>query len=384
MTLGQVLLTGFVSAVVAGITIGLLVWAIQRYVQTKRLFGTTLWWTPRRLRIQDVMPLRGDPRLGFKDYYYSRTQDEEILESLSSGNDLLITGDALCGKTRALFEAVKKLPRSYRVLLMREVEFGLVAIRLPWNPFKYWTKELIILDDLHRLVALPNFALLLHRFRERGAILAATCRSGTQGEIDVKSRAPDIFGLFRRHVQVVPIDRETAQYVAQAAGVPLPRYFFGPIGSIFLSVERVLAHLDACSTAERNLLRAMAEIHLAGASSSQEGIPTALVARACGITNFRKAPHEWSQLLELLVTKGLLRIAKGKLQCEETFLEHIVAERQESLRTRADVWDCLEGYPQPRLKVALAAIADASNSRVAQEWFDKLCSTGIRASAGLD
>ena len=383
MSAGQTILTGVISGVVGGIIIVLLVWLIQRFVQMRRLFGALFWRAPVYLSISDLMPLRGDPRSGFKDYYHTRTQDKEISDSLIAGNHLLIIGDALCGKTRALYEAVKKLRLSYRVLLVRDIGPSLAAGRLPWNPLKALTKELVVLDDLHRLVALPDFPSLLCRLRERGAMLSATCRSGTEGELDIKIRAPDVYALFGKHVHIGSIDRETAQKVAQAAEIPLPRHFFGPIGSIFLNPDRVLAHLDSCTAGEQDILMSVAELHLAGAGSSQDGIPMELVGKACGLTSPARPPKEWIQLVESLAAKGLLRANRGKLLCEETFLERVVAERNELRRTQADIWSCLEGYPESRQAVALAAIAGTDNVRVAQQWFDRLLSSGIEPNAGL-
>ena len=59
---------------------------------------------------------RGSPKTGFRDYYSSRPEDERILAKIENRENVLIVGPPLVGKTRAAYQAFKRLSKPHDVI----------------------------------------------------------------------------------------------------------------------------------------------------------------------------------------------------------------------------------------------------------------------------
>ena len=127
--------------------------------QTKKL-------TPEDFKIQ-----------GYKKARIPRKSDATIENLLKNGKYILITGKPKMGKTRASYEAIKKLEK-YSVIKPRPQEIGIEKIKIPPLSNKNF---ILFLDDLHRFIG-KNLDYAIDRLKKKSKklIVVANCRTGEE------------------------------------------------------------------------------------------------------------------------------------------------------------------------------------------------------------
>jgi hypothetical protein len=183
---------------IEGIIGGLIVVAVctcggflLRYWRRVRKYFRVRWKEARRLEPEDLLHLRASQDLGFNPYYFERAQDNEIREAILAGRDVLVLGEPLSGKTRAVHQSLVGLPDNYDVLVPREVDIDPDSFCIPFHLRKLWDREIIVFDDINRLAGLRNFSLMLEACHRRGAVLVATCRLEEEAQLASETRARD-------------------------------------------------------------------------------------------------------------------------------------------------------------------------------------------------
>lgn len=127
--------------------------------QTKKL-------TPEDFKIQ-----------GYKKARIPRKSDTTIENLLRNGKYILITGKPKIGKTRASYEAIKKL-ENYSVIKPRPQEIGIEKIKIPPLSNKNF---ILFLDDLQRFIG-KNVDYVIDRLKKKSKklIVVANCRTGEE------------------------------------------------------------------------------------------------------------------------------------------------------------------------------------------------------------
>ncbi len=113
------------------------------------------------------------------DFYWSRKTDKEIFETLKNGYSLLILGNSLAGKTRALYEALKKLDNTTVMVPHDTFDPGAV-LKLPENKGQ---RFIALFDDIDQFLfnySKENLEKFLFRLMKENIIIAATCRQGNE------------------------------------------------------------------------------------------------------------------------------------------------------------------------------------------------------------
>ena len=114
-----------------------------------------------------------------KDYYWERNFDTEILNLIKENKSLLILGNSLAGKTRALFESLKKIDNALILIPpdnLKENE----NIDLPESNGK---QLIAVFDDIDQYLdryGRETFVSLINKLMEANYLLAATCRRGNE------------------------------------------------------------------------------------------------------------------------------------------------------------------------------------------------------------
>jgi hypothetical protein len=101
----------------------------------------------KKLKPKEVMGERGSQKTGFRDYYSSRPEDDLILAKIESRENVLIVGPPLAGKTRAAYQAFKRLNKPHNVIIPRCDDITLDMFLVPKN-WKLWRSRILFLDDL--------------------------------------------------------------------------------------------------------------------------------------------------------------------------------------------------------------------------------------------
>ncbi|MBL8264976.1 MAG: hypothetical protein JNL55_01300, partial [Steroidobacter sp.] len=108
----------------------------------------------------------------------TRYDEEALLQMLRRGESLLLIGGHTSGKTRTLYEVIKRLPDFHVVSLRRDAMPGERALQLLRD-----RNVLCLLDDLnHYADARIDIASVFKRMRQMAPrlVLAATCRDGPE------------------------------------------------------------------------------------------------------------------------------------------------------------------------------------------------------------
>ena len=167
----------------------------------------------------------------YRDYYYEREEDRKIREALNEGKSILIIGRPKAGKTRAAYEAVKRL-EGFKVVKFWEKL--LETDKIPKSVKK--GKNILVFDDLNKFVDKVNLYEVIKQFKKmsKSIVVVATCRSGKELE-EVEEKFSDALRDFER-VELGDVSEEEAREVANEAGIEF-KSFDGTIGSLFLGLK---------------------------------------------------------------------------------------------------------------------------------------------------
>lgn len=220
-----------VIGVLLAILIPLIGFLYNRYRKAKKYFEI-MWKESSSLKPEEVLGLRGESKYGFHRYYYPRKEDELIREKIENGKNVLIIGNPLAGKSRAIYQALINLKNSYDVIIPRLVDIDLTDFRIPTH-FSSGKKGILVLNDLDKFVELQNFMHLLQEFLKRDTIIIGSCRSGPEYEILCNRMEKELSSIFGNPIEIPEISDEEGEGVAKRTGRELPYTFDGNIGSIF-------------------------------------------------------------------------------------------------------------------------------------------------------
>jgi len=150
----------------------------------------------------------------YRDYYYEREEDRKIREALNEGKSILIIGRPKAGKTRAAYEAVKRL-EGFKVVKFWEKL--LETDKIPKAIKK--GKNVLVFDDLNKFVDKVNLYEVIKQFKDmsKSIVVVATCRSGKELE-EAEEKFSDALRDFER-VELGDVSEEEARRVANEAGI---------------------------------------------------------------------------------------------------------------------------------------------------------------------
>lgn len=165
------------------------------------------------------------------EYYYERAEDGRIREALNQGKSVFIIGRPMAGKTRAAYEAVKRL-ECFKVVKFWEKL--LETEKIPKLAEK--GKSILVFDNLDRFVDKVNLYEVIKQFKEmsKSIIVVATCRSGKELE-ETEEKFSDVLRDFER-VEIGGVSEEKVREVANKKGIEFES-FDGTIGSLFLGLD---------------------------------------------------------------------------------------------------------------------------------------------------
>jgi len=170
----------------------------------------------------------------YRDYYYEREADRKIRKALNQGKSILIIGRPKAGKTRAAYEAVKRL-EGFKIVKFWEKL--LETDKIPKSVKK--GKNVLVFDDLNKFVDKVNLYEVIKQFEDMSKrfVVVATCRSGKEFE-EAEEKFSDVLRGFER-VEPGDVSEEEAKKIANEAGIEY-KSFDGTIGSLFLGLDGML------------------------------------------------------------------------------------------------------------------------------------------------
>jgi tetratricopeptide (TPR) repeat protein len=287
------------------------------------------WKSTTKLKPKEVMGERGSPKTGFRDYYSSRPEDDLILAKIENRENVLIVGPPLAGKTRAAYQAFKKLSKPHDVIIPKCDDITPETFLIP-RAYKFWRPRILFLDDLHKFVDKKGFERLLRAFLGSDTIIIATCRSGIEykkvkgkigsGDIDPAT----IFG--GAGIELNVITEEEGKRIADAVNIPWANVNFnGTVGSILLPLREMEIRFGQCNPEEKTILRAIKLLFVSGIYKAKQFFPLDWIKIVCRKKyGLEGEEYNWSNWLERLKEKEFVKLEADGLWVEEFYLEYIV------------------------------------------------------------
>jgi len=191
----------------------------------------------------------------YRDYYYEREADRKIREALNEGKSILIIGRPKAGKTRAAYEAVKRL-KGFKVVKFWEKL--LETDKIPKAIKK--GKNVLVFDDLNKFVDKVNLYEVIKQFKDmsKSIVVVATCRSGKELE-EAEEKFSDALRDFE-HVELGDVSEEEARRVANEARIEF-KSFDGTIGSLFLGLKAMRIRFEREPEECKILFRVLKLLH---------------------------------------------------------------------------------------------------------------------------
>jgi tetratricopeptide (TPR) repeat protein len=280
------------------------------------------WKSTAKLKPKEVMGERGSPKTGFRDYYSSRPEDDLLLAKIESRENVLIVGPPLAGKTRAAYQAFKRLSNP------RCDDINAETFLVPRN-WKLWRSRILFLDDIHKFVEKKGFERLLRAFLDSDTLIVATCRSGIEyKKIEAKIGGGDIdpatiFG--GSGIELKIITEEEGEKIAEAVNIPWGNVNFnGTVGSILLPLLEMEIRFGQCGPEEKAILRAIKLLYISGIYRAKQFFPFDWIKIACSNKGLKGEDYEWSNWLEILKDKEFVKLEADGLWVEEVYLEDVV------------------------------------------------------------
>ncbi|NMG83596.1 MAG: tetratricopeptide repeat protein [Methanosarcinales archaeon] len=318
-----------VFAVIAAIIIEIIFKPFRHRVGKTKALYEVKWKKSSSLKPNELLGIRGKPKYGFHKYYYQRQIDESIKNEIEDNKNILIIGNPLAGKTRAIYQSLITLNKPRSIIIPKLVDIqNLEDFRIP-SCFSRW-KKILVLNDLDKYIEKQNFFHLLQEFLKRDIIIVASCRSGK--EYDnlcnyLEMFNFDISSIFGVPIEIPKIQRNEGETVAKQTDIDLPPTFDGNIGSIFLQLDTMRKRYRTCTEVEKGILKSMKRLYYAGIYREREIFSFKRIKHICKVKEgIEKESYEWDGLFNKLKNKGFIEIKKDDVWIEETYLRSVIED----------------------------------------------------------
>lgn len=300
--------------------------------------------------------LRGSHKGGFRDYYLPRDEIEEIRNRIAAGKDVLVIGDPLAGKSRAVYEALKHAENKTAVTIPRIVDVNPNEFKVPLH-LSGTRKGVLLVDDINKYVSKQHFEHLLQQYIDNGYLIVATCRKGPE-LARAKSALEQIFAsLFNDPVELGKVDREEAEVVAWATGDEMPERYDGNIGSIFVPIEAMRQrYANECSDEGRAVLQSIKRLFMGGVYEEGGIYSEGHIKKACEeLEELKLEKFKCKSVLDSLTDLSFLRPGKEGIAVEETYIEQIFTVDCSLLDNFRELAKLFSDDPEALSKIGLRA-----------------------------
>ena len=317
------LIIALILAIICAFPAGILIEIVKDYNKNKKYFDF-VWKRSSSLKPKDLLGLRP-----YNNYYYLREEDDKVKKFISNGENVLLVGSPLAGKTRTVFETLTNGERAYDIIKPKSVEFSPHSIHIPRH-LKPWHPRVAFFDDIHEFAARQNFPHLLKAFRENKIPILATCRSGF--EFERLDKAIDITQYFSKNVvKVESIDDKTGKMIAVNNHIKWNEIKFNhTIGSIFMPLKEMEYRFNhVLNEAEKRILRTIKKLHITGLYNEKSAFPIDWIKTLSGCYELNLNDVEWNTNFVNLSKSGFIELKyKGEkiieILVEEAYLDYII------------------------------------------------------------
>lgn len=300
--------------------------------EAKKIYSQ-IWKDSKSITSVEMLGLvRGSMKYSFKKYYYKREIDDIFKEkAIVSGNNILLIGPPLSGKSRLLYQWLITINEEIDILIPKYMDFELDNIVIPPH-FKDSSRKIVILDDIQKYVNYENFNRLFISFIEKEIQVIATCNSGMDLKRVENKISINQFNF--HHIALSPITKDTAQMIAKQVHISWPNTEFdGNIGSIFLPLKEIRNRYNDLSLKEKAILTAIKYAFLSGIYEEDLTYSLKLIRKICSMEEIgiELSQFVFKELILKLEDLDFLTLKNTHIQIEDIYLIKIISEKMESL-----------------------------------------------------
>ncbi|PAV11055.1 hypothetical protein ASJ81_11745 [Methanosarcina spelaei] len=249
----------------------------------------------------------------FNEYYFLRPEDEKVWNCLDNGKSVLIVGPPLAGKTRMVYESLRK-SKKHDLIIPRSTDIEIESFILP-RQMKFWKPKLMFIDDLHRFAEQQNFEYLFEVCRKNEINLIATCRSEIEYN-KTKKRMLDKnldleTGIFDQIIEVNEISEQQGKEIADNADRHWNEVRFNKtVGSIFMPLAEMDRRFKECTSEEKSVLKAVKKLYICGVYDEDQIFQLDKIQKVSENEGIKKEKYQWEELIEKLCEKEFTKIKK--------------------------------------------------------------------------
>jgi len=342
--------------------------SIYKKIRKKNALYEIIWRKSSKLKLNELLGIRGDPKHGFHKYYFQRKEDKLIQKEIEDNKNILIIGNPLAGKSRAMYHSLITLKKPYYVIVPKLVDINLEDFRIPFR-FTFWRKRVIVFDDLNKFADKQNFLHLLQEFIKINTIIIASCRSGPEYEKLCVKMEKELL-VFDNTIKIPKVSGDQGIEIAQQVGINMPERFDGNIGSLFINLDAMKDRYKKCGHIEKGIMRSIKRLYYGGIYKEREIFSITKIKILCKTKEeIDKQNYEWIELLKGLQTKGfIIKNQKDDIWIEEVYIDFVVEEEISRLDNFNDLMDIFIKDPEVLIKLGIKACGTAKISVQMKEY----------------
>ncbi|MFH1373672.1 MAG: tetratricopeptide repeat protein [bacterium] len=343
-----------------------------------RAYFDVIWKKGSRLTPEEVLDWRGKKEHGFRPQYHRRPEDDLIDGKLAAGQHLIVVGNPLAGKTRAVYEALRRRKKC-SVTIPNLVDISLPDFHFPLR-LAFWRPKVLLLDDIDKFVGKQNFNHLWREFSRRKVIIVATCRSGPEYERLGRLLEKEL-PIFGAPVAIGTMTKEKAQDAAKKLDASVPDAFDGNIGSLFVPLDTMRERFKEASTELQCILRSMRRMFLAGIWTGRQVFSLKRLKRVCEAReDLKAAGHQWHRYIDSLAGLNFLeRVGDKEVRTEETYLETVIEDQFTPLDNLQQMTGIFTGDPEALYGIANRA-DDIAQVDLQKAAFSKVGTAALKSA----
>ncbi|MCG3257341.1 MAG: hypothetical protein KAU62_14675 [Candidatus Heimdallarchaeota archaeon] len=264
----------------------------------------------------------------FQEYYLETVKLKSIAEKIEKNQNILIIGQPLSGKTRLIFELVKKHLQKFRVLKPSYLNVINQNWKIPVNPF-FIKNRILILDDLGFLIKLDSFSHLLQHTDKKQIPIIASCRSGNELEKiknSLKHKGIYLEALFSEvnTYELKKIDISQAKEIADQLNIEWEDVNFdGTIGSLFMKLYEMEKRYSQLSNEEIKILQLIKKLYICGLFLGKLKFPYNWLLKLWNEESIL-TKTDFELLLRSLQKNDFVKISENYIEVEEVYLTEII------------------------------------------------------------
>ncbi len=323
----------------------------KQHEKRNGLFNLT-WKNSRSVKADEILGNRP-----YDEYYYVRDEDKRVRDCLENEKSVLVVGSPLGGKTRMVYEALKK-SKKYDLIIPRAKDIDIESFFLPKH-LKFWKPKLMFIDDLHRFAEQQNFEYLFEICRKNKINLIVTCRSGIEYAKTKKIMLDKNINLeteiFDEIIGIKEFPEEEGKKVAEQVREDWNKTRFNrTIGSIFMPLAEMEKRFKECTPEEKSVLKSIKKLYICGVYDEEQIFQLDQIKIVSENEGIKKENYLWEELIKTLCEKEFIKMEKKEIDriwAEEVYLEDVVELDYSDLNIFQELISTFEVFPEILFKI---------------------------------